>query len=198
MSNLDFEIAHSPPVQLKSEMLSELQERYTHKARSLNIKPSARRLFVSIERQICWLDSDNDPLIRAFRVSTGLKPPSNQEGSNGTPTGLHCIQEKIGAGSRIGTVFKGRVSTGKQYADLDPEDREPNLITSRILWLSGLESGYNQGPGHDSHERYIYFHGTNHEDKIGEPSSGGCIQLLNAEMIELFDLTTEGDHVYIS
>ena len=198
MSNPGFEIVHSLPVQLKSEMLSDLQERYTHKAQSLNIKPSSRRLFVSIERQICWLVCENEPLTRTFRVSTGLKPPSNQEGSNGTPTGLHRIQEKIGAGSRIGTVFKGRVSTGKQYAELDPNDRVANLITSRILWLYGLEPGYNQGPGHDSHDRYIYFHGTNHEDKIGEPSSGGCIQLLNTEMIELFDLSTEGDHVYIS
>tara|TARA_B000000557_G_scaffold226061_1_gene196331 strand:- start:788 stop:1384 length:597 start_codon:yes stop_codon:yes gene_type:complete len=198
MSNLDFEIARSLPVQLKSNMLSELQERYTHKARSLNIKPSARRLFVSIESQTCWLDSDDDPLTRTFRVSTGTRPPSNQEGSNGTPTGLHRIQEKIGGGSRVGTVFKGRVSIGKQYEELDHKDREPNLITTRILWLSGLEPGHNQGPGHDSYERYIYFHGTNHEDKIGEPSSGGCIQLLNTEIIELFDLTTLGDHVYIS
>ena len=179
-------------------MLSEFKERYTHKARSLNIKPSARRLFVSIERQICWLDCYNDPLTRTFRVSTGLKPPSNKEGSNGTPMGLHCIQEKIGEGRSVGTVFKGRVPIGKQYAELDPNEQEANLITSRILWLSGLEPGYNQGHSHDSHDRYIYFHGTNHEDKIGEPSSGGCIQLLNTEMIELFDLTTEGDHVYIT
>ena len=179
-------------------MLSEFKERYTHKARSLNIKPSERRLFVSIERQICWLDFYNDPLTRTFRVSTGLKPPSNKEGSNGTPMGLHCIQEKIGEGSSVGTVFKGRVPIGKQYAELDPKEQETNLITSRILWLSGLEPGYNQGPSHDSHGRYIYFHGTNHEDKIGEPSSSGCIQLINTEMIELFDLTTEGDHVYIS
>jgi len=112
--------------------------------------------------------------------------------------GLHCIQEKIGEGSRVGTVFKGRVPIAKQYAELDPNEQEANLVTSRILWLSGLEPGYNQGDSHDSHDRYIYFHGTNHEDKIGQPSSGGCIQLLNTEMIELFDLTTEGDHVYIS
>ena len=120
-------------------MLSEFKERYTHKARSLNIKPSARRLFVSIERQICWLDFYNDPLTRTLRVSTGLKPPSNKEGSNGTPMGLHCIQEKIGEGSSVGTVFKGRVPIAKQYAELDPKEQETNLITSRILWLSGLE-----------------------------------------------------------
>ena len=179
-------------------MLSEFKERYTHKARSLNIKPSARRLFVSIERQICWLDFYNDPLTRTFRVSTGLKPPSNKEGSNGTPMGLHCIQEKIGEGRSVGTVFKGRVPIGKQYAELDPNEQETNLITSRILWLSGLEPGYNQGPSHDSHGRYIYIHGTNHEDKIGEPSSGGCIQLINTEMIELFDLTSECVDVYFS
>ena len=179
-------------------MLSEFKERYTHKTRSLNIKPSVRRLFVSSERQICWLACAAYPLTRTFRVSTVINPPSNHEASNGTPIGLHCIQEKIGEGSRVGTLFKGRVPIGKQYAELDPNEQEANLITSRILWLSGLETGYNRGHGHDSHDRYIYFHGTNHEDKIGEPSSGGCIQLLNTEMIELFDLTDEGDHVYIS
>ncbi len=179
-------------------MLSELQERYTHKARSLNIKPTTLQLFVSIERQTCWLVHDEEPLIRTFRVSTGKKPPSNQEGSNGTPIGLHCIGEKIGAGNRVGTVFKGRVPLGKTYAELDAKDREANLITTRILRLSGLEPGYNLGSGCDSYGRYIYFHGTNHEDKIGEPASGGCIQLLNTEMVEFFELVDEGDHVYIS
>lgn len=98
----------------------------------------------------------------------------------------------------MGAVFKGRAPIGKSYAELEAKDREANLITSRILWLSGLEPEYNQGPGCDSHDRYIYFHGTNHEDKIGEPASGGCIQLLNTEMIDLFNLASEGDHVYIA
>ncbi|MBT3483340.1 MAG: L,D-transpeptidase, partial [Opitutales bacterium] len=93
--------------------------------------------------------------------------------------------------------FKGRVSIGKRYHQLSAEEQRPNLITTRILWLEGLEPGINQGDNCDSYQRYIYFHGTNHEDKIGQPSSGGCIQLLNQEMTELFDLIEIGDHVFI-
>lgn len=72
-----------------------------------------------------------------------------------------------------------------------------NLITTRILRLRGLETGYNAGQGCDSYERYVYIHGTNHEDRIGEPFSGGCVELRNAEMLELFDAVREGDLVWI-
>ena len=33
-------------------------------------------------------------------------------------------------------------------------------ITTRILWLEGLEPGFNRGGNVDSHARYIYIHGT--------------------------------------
>jgi lipoprotein-anchoring transpeptidase ErfK/SrfK len=77
-----------------------------------------------------------------------------------------------------------------------------DLITSRILWLEGLEPGFNSGVDAegqvvDSYERYIYFHGTNHEDKIGTPVSKGCIRMLNTDVIELFDLVQVGDLVWI-
>ena len=33
--------------------------------------------------------------------------------------------------------------------------------------LRGLEEGLNKGPEMDSYDRYIYIHGTNHEDRLG-------------------------------
>jgi len=177
-------------------MSLDLNQPYTHKIQALKIKPSARRLLVSIADQKTEL-VENDSPIRNFSVSTSLKPPSNQQDSEGTPSGLHRIAEKIGTDAPIGEVFKGRVSIGKRYHQLSAEEQRPNLITTRILWLEGLEPGINQGDNCDSYQRYIYFHGTNHEDKIGQPSSGGCIQLLNQEMTELFDLIEIGDHVFI-
>ena len=54
---------------------------------------------------------------------------------------------------------------------------------SRILWLDGLE-GHNA----NTRDRFIYIHGTKHEDKIGKPDSHGCIRMRNADVIELFDL----------
>ena len=44
----------------------------------------------------------------------------------------------------------------------------------------------------NTHERYIYIHGTNHEDKIGEPASHGCIRMRNADLVELFELVDDG------
>ncbi len=64
---------------------------------------------------------------------------------------------------------------------------DDDLILTRILTLDGLEDGINRGPGHDSLERYIYLHGTNHEDLLGRPVSCGCVRLSNTDICALFD-----------
>lgn len=178
-------------------MPSDFKQPYTHKLERLNIKPSARLLVVSIDDQRLEL-FENGLSKRSFRVSTSSNPPSNRQDSGGTPSGLHRIADRIGEGAPLGEIFKGRVSIDKRYQELSGEELRPNLITTRILWLDGLEPGINQGDGHDSYRRYIYIHGTNHEDKIGTPASGGCIQLLNSEMIELFEAVQLNDHVFIA
>lgn len=80
---------------------------------------------------------------------------------------------------------------------LPAEANEPNLITTRILWLRGLEPGVNSGPGIDTHDRYIYIHGTNHEERLGAPDSHGCVLLSNDEVIELFEQVPSGTLVMI-
>jgi len=45
--------------------------------------------------------------------------------------------------------------------------------------------------------RFIYIHGTKHEEKIGRPDSCGCIRMRNADVIELFDLVDETTQVVI-
>ncbi len=94
-------------------------------------------------------------------------------------------------------VFKGRVATGQCYWECAPEEQEKNLITTRILWLEGLEDGHNRGPGRDTFARYVYIHGTNQEDRIGTPNSHGCVLLRNAEVVELFDTVPEGALVLV-
>jgi lipoprotein-anchoring transpeptidase ErfK/SrfK len=54
---------------------------------------------------------------------------------------------------------------------------------SRILWLDGLDED-----NANTRDRFIYIHGTKHEDKIGRAASHGCIRMRNADVIELFDL----------
>jgi hypothetical protein len=135
---------------------------------------------------------------KTYTISTSLKPPSCVADSNGTPTGLHEIADKIGKGQPEGMVFKGRVPVGKHFSNYEGSEAARNLITSRILRLRGLEPGHNAGPGRDSYDRYIYIHGTNHEECIGQPFSGGCVEMLNTEVIELFDLVESGDLLWIA
>ena len=92
-------------------------------------------------------------------------------------------------------IFKGREPTGRIF---DPIDiREKDEITSRILWLDGLEPGVNQGGSSDTHSRFIYIHGTSEEVKVGRPVSIGCIRMSNDDVIDLFDEVLVNDLVVI-
>ena len=164
---------------------------------ALSITPTDRLLVVSIEKQEMAL-LEKGEISAVFTISSSKNPPSFLADSYGTPTGLHAIADKIGAGAPEGTVFKGREPTGQVYSQVSSEDGERNLITSRILRLRGLEIGKNSGEGRDSYDRYIYIHGSNHEDRIGQPFSGGCVEMFNADVIELFDRVDEGDLIWIS
>ena len=118
--------------------------------------------------------------------------------SLGTPRGLHEIAERIGAGQPPGMVFKARVPTGRHFLELEDDEADThNLITSRILWLRGLEPGVNQGGDVDTYQRYVYIHGTQREERIGEPMSAGCVLMRNADIIELYDEVRASDLVYI-
>jgi hypothetical protein len=141
-------------------------------------------------------------LRKSHVISTSLRPPSNVKDSLGTPRGLHAIAEKHGAGTPPGIVFKGRVSLGKHFAELDAAGQAQNLITTRILWLRGLEPGVNAGRNAagevvDTFDRYVYIHGTNHEERLGRPSSAGCIEMNNLEIIDLYDQVRVGGMVWI-
>lgn len=139
----------------------------------------------------------DDKLEQIYKVSTSKLPPSCQADSYGTPTGLHAAADKIGSGEAEGMVFKGRLPIG-HFSEFSKQEQASNLITTRIIRLRGLEPGHNQGPNCDSYARYIYMHGSNHEDRIGQPFSGGCIEMFNADILEIFDVINEGDLVWIS
>lgn len=128
-------------------------------------------------------------MVRTYRVSTARAGVNEVENSLGTPTGLHRVGEKIGEGAPAGRVFKARQPTA--YLASEWPTPEDNLITSRILWLEGLEAGHNQGKNSqgqvvDTHARFVYIHGTNQRDRLGQPNSHGCILLADEDVIELF------------
>ena len=138
------------------------------------------------------IDTDNS---RRYPVSTALKGVGNRQDSYQTPLGIHRIRQKIGGGEPTGMVFEARQPTGRVARDLD--NREKDEITSRILWLDGLEEGVNRGGVHDTFSRFIYIHGTSDEKRIGRPVSAGCIRMRNDDVIELFDDVLVNDIVII-
>lgn len=163
----------------------------------LGIKPTDRLLVVSIEAQTLRFYRGAS-LVKTYVISTSKRPPSNVKNSFGTPQGLHQIAERIGAGQPPGMVFKARVPTGRHYSEFAQSDlKTDDSITSRIFWLRGMEPGVNLGGDVDTYERYVYIHGTRHEDKLGTPASAGCVRMGNLDIVELHEEVRNGDLVWI-
>jgi L,D-transpeptidase YbiS len=149
---------------------------------------SARtKIDVSIGDQCLIVTRDGEEP-RSYPISTSRFGIGTEEGSLKTPLGRFRIAEKIGDGAAPGTIFKARVALGPGDPLPDTED----FITSRILWLDGLEE-----ENANTRDRFIYIHGTKHEDEIGTPASHGCIRMRNADVIELFALVDETTQVVI-
>ncbi len=154
-------------------------------------------IIVDISEQRLYL-YNNDNLVQSYPVSTSKYGEGQIENSFKTPLGLHEIKEKIGDKVPINTIFTARVNTNKiAEIQINPNDTENDFVTSRILWLDGLESGINRGVGVDSYSRYIYIHGTHEEGLIGQKASHGCIRMFNNDVIELFDMVSKGTKVQI-
>ena len=165
----------------------------------LGIKPGERLLAVRISTATLQFFRKGE-LIKSYGVSTSKRPPSNVKNSLGTPRGLHEIAERIGASQPPGMVFKSRAPTGQHFSELltSEDGINDNLITSRILWLRGLEPGVNRGGDVDTYERYVYIHGTNHGARIGQPLSSGCVLLRDLDIIELYEEVRVRDLVWIA
>ncbi len=126
---------------------------------------------------------------REYIISTSKYGIGNEIDSNKTPVGHFEIKEKIGDGEKYGTIFKGRCVAGLfDFSESSDED----LILSRILWLTGMDP-----ENANTYDRYIYIHGTNHEDSLGQPESCGCIRMFNKDIIELYDLMQIGSSIFI-
>jgi lipoprotein-anchoring transpeptidase ErfK/SrfK len=137
-----------------------------------------KSVHISIRNQLLTLKEDETP-VRNYPVSTSRFGIGTEGGSFKTPIGRFRVAEKIGADMPADTIFQSRVP-------LKPGDPLPpteDLVMSRILWLDGLDE-HNA----NTRDRFIYIHGTKHEDKIGSPASCGCIRMRNADVAELFDL----------
>lgn len=154
-------------------------------------------LKVSIEEQRLVFIKDNK-LELDVSISTATNGPGELFGSECTPRGLHKIRAKIGTDCEENAVFVARRPTGEIF-DVGLRENNPmrDWILTRILWLSGLEVGKNRLRNVDTMRRYIYIHGCPETDKMGVPSSHGCVKMRNADIIKLYDMVEVGTTVRI-
>lgn len=154
-------------------------------------------LFVSVKRQKIFYIKNGD-VEKIFLISTAKKGLGQEIHSEKTPEGLHQIKQMIGSNLPKDAILREREYSG-EIATIytDETDVEDDFVTSRIMWLEGLESGINRGGNVDSYSRYIYIHGTPEEGLIGKPASHGCVRMKNSEVIELFDLVQVNTPVLI-
>ena len=171
--------------------------------RRLGIRPTRSLLWVRVaEQRMAWFEQTHSQtagrrfpeykLRNDYLVSTSAYGIGQVVNSQQTPLGLHRIARKIGGGSPIGTVFRGREPVGFTWQGLPRAS-----IVHRILWLEGLEPGRNRGGHVDTFRRYIYIHGYGDESTLGRPQSHGCIHLAAKDLLPLYDVLPVGTLVWI-
>jgi lipoprotein-anchoring transpeptidase ErfK/SrfK len=156
-------------------------------------------LVVSTSEQVLRV-FENGTLTHTYPVSTAEAGNGQLSNSYQTPLGLHKVSKKIGSGAEPKTIFRARQNTGKKWTPANTSKED--LVLTRILWLEGLEPGFNKGRNArgdlvDSMKRYIYIHGTNDEKAIGRPASKGCVRMETNNLMEVYQETPTGTLVWI-
>ena len=153
------------------------------------------KINISIPSQTLELVNSKDHF--SYLISTSKYGPGELKNSFCTPRGKHIIRAKIGAGQELGTIFKSRRPTGEIFSNNIHRFDEGDWILTRILWLSGIEKGRNRLGNIDTMQRFIYIHGTPDETVLGVPSSKGCINMRNEDIIKIFESVDVGTLVNI-
>ncbi len=152
-------------------------------------------IIIDLATQQLWLMSSQS----VYPISSAKNGIGELEASGKTPRGWHRICEKFGENAPQNAVFVARQWTGEVYDEaLALQFPARDWILSRILWLDGLEDGFNRGAGRDSKQRYIYIHGTPDTEPMRQPYSHGCIRMRNTDVIALFEQLPENALVWIS
>ena len=146
-----------------------------------------KHIHISIEQQTLQLNDDHT-LINEYIISSAKNGIGSTEGSYCTPIGKFFVDEKHGYNAPPYTIFKSR----QPQEIWDKTQNDGDLILSRILWLQGSSTD-----NANTKQRYIYIHGTNHEDLLGTPHSCGCIRMANKDVIELYEQVSIGTSVTI-
>src|SRR5213596_3227808 len=149
---------------------------------------TSSQLIISVREQKLML-VQNGGKVATYPVSTSMFGLGDARGRMTTPLGYMAVEKKIGDNVPVGAVFHNRRTTGEILQPNAP-GRDP--ITTRIIWLRGLEA-----QNAHAYQRCIYIHGTPEEKKIGQPASYGCIRMKSKDVAELYEQVPLGAVVQI-
>jgi len=150
---------------------------------------TSSQLVISVRDQKLML-LRNGEKVAIYPISTSMFGLGDAWGRMTTPLGWLAVEKKIGDNVPVGAVFHNRRLTGEVLQPNAP-GRDP--ITTRIIWLRGLEA-----QNAHAFQRCIYIHGTPEEKKIGRPASYGCIRMKSREVAELYNQVPIGAMVHIT
>jgi lipoprotein-anchoring transpeptidase ErfK/SrfK len=150
---------------------------------------TSNQLIISVRDQKLML-VQNGGKIATYPVSTSMFGLGDSWGRMTTPLGNLTIEKKIGDNVPVGAVFHNRRLTGEILQPNAP-GRDP--VTTRILWLRGLEA-----QNAHAFQRCIYIHGTPEEKKLGRPASYGCIRMKASDVADLYNRVPPGALVQIT
>src|SRR5881409_4304833 len=149
---------------------------------------TSNQLIISVRDQKLML-VQNGGKVATYPVSTSMFGVGDYWGRMTTPLGYLAVEKKIGGNAPTGAVFHKRRLTGEVLQPNAP-GRDP--ITTRIIWLRGLEA-----QNAHAFQRCIYIHGTPQEKTIGRPASYGCIRMKSRDVAELYEQVPLGAVVQI-
>ena len=145
-------------------------------------------VIISVREQKLML-LQNGARVTTYPVSTSKFGVGDGLGKMTTPLGAMAVAQKIGDHAPTGAVFHNRRFTGEILKPNAP-GRDP--ITTRIIWLRGLEASTAH-----AFSRCIYIHGTAEEKKIGRPASYGCIRMKSKDVASLYSQLPIGSVVQV-
>ena len=149
---------------------------------------TSNQLIISVRDQKLML-LRNGGKVAIYPISTSMFGLGDAWGRMTTPLGYLAVEKKIGDNVPVGAVFHNRRLTGEV---LEPNAPGRDPITTRIIWLRGLET-----QNAHAFQRCIYIHGTPEEKKIGRPASYGCIRMKSKDVAELYSQLPVGAVVQI-
>ena len=149
---------------------------------------TSNQLIISVRDQKLML-LRNGGKVAIYPISTSMFGLGDARGRMTTPLGFLAVEKKIGDNVPVGAVFHKRRLTGEVLQPNAP-GRDP--ITTRIIWLRGLEA-----QNAHAFQRCIYIHGTPEEKTIGRPASYGCIRMKSKDVAELYNQVPLGAVVQI-